>query len=74
MKNASCQRIEVNVDELDRVLDGARQAPLSEADYRTLKTTIHALIDRLRPNSPQSEKMSALLEGQPQPASNTAEL
>ena len=69
MKNASRQRIEVNVDELDRVLDGARQAPLSEADYRTLKTTIHALIDRLRPNSPQSEKMSALLEGQPQPAS-----
>jgi len=29
MKNAPRQRIEVNVDELDRVLDEARQAPLS---------------------------------------------
>jgi transposase len=69
MKNSSRQRIEVNVDELDRVLDEARQAPLSEDDYQTLKTTLHALIDRLRPNSPRSEKMSALFEGHQPPAS-----
>ncbi len=69
MKNSSRQRIEVNVDELDRVLDEARQAPLSEDDYQTLKTTLHALIDRLRANSPRSEKMSALFEGQQPPAS-----
>ena len=27
----------MNLDELDRVLDGARQAPLSEDDYEKLK-------------------------------------
>jgi transposase len=70
MKNAPRQRIEVNVDQLDRVLDEARQAPLSEEDYRTLKTTLHALIDRLRPYSPQSEKISALFAGQQPPASS----
>src|ERR1035441_4612205 len=69
MNKSPRQRIEVNVDELDRVLDEARQAPLSEADYQTLKTTLHALIDRVRANSPRSAKMSALLEGQPPPAS-----
>jgi transposase len=31
------RRVDVNLDELDRVLDGARQAPLSEADYDKLK-------------------------------------
>jgi hypothetical protein len=30
-------RIDVNLDELDRVLDGARQAPLSEDDCEKLK-------------------------------------
>jgi hypothetical protein len=32
MKSAKRRRVDVNPDELDRVLDGARQAPLSEAD------------------------------------------
>ena len=31
------RRVDVNLEELDRVLDGARQAPLSEADYDKLK-------------------------------------
>ena len=34
------RRIDVNLDELDRVLDGARQAPLSEADYDKLKDAL----------------------------------
>jgi hypothetical protein len=38
MKAARC-RIEVNLEELDRVLDGAREAPLSEADHDKLKDT-----------------------------------
>jgi len=33
MKKAARRRIDVNLEELDRVLDGARQAPLSEADH-----------------------------------------
>jgi hypothetical protein len=36
-------RLDVNLDELDRVLDGARQAPLSEDEYEKLKEALHAL-------------------------------
>jgi len=36
-------RIDVNLNELDQVLDGARQAPLSEDDYEKLKEALHAL-------------------------------
>lgn len=49
MKNSSRQRIEVNVDQLDRVLDEARQAPLSEEDYQLLKTTLQTNPRRVRP-------------------------
>lgn len=42
MKKARC-RIDVNLEELDRVLDGAREAPLSEADHDKLKDALHAL-------------------------------
>jgi hypothetical protein len=40
---AARRRIDVNLEELDRVLDGARQAPLSEADHGKLKDALHAL-------------------------------
>ena len=59
MKTAR-HRIDVNLDELDRVLDGARQAPLSEDDYETLKKALHALAAMLvRPRN--TEKTSAVL-------------
>ena len=52
--------VDVNLDELDRVLDGARQAPLSEADYEKLKDALHALAAMLvRPRN--TEKTSAVL-------------
>jgi transposase len=71
MKNSSRQRIEVNVDQLDRVLDEARQAPLSEEDYQLLKTTLHAMADRLRPGQ-RSEKMSELFgEQKPSPSESS---
>jgi transposase len=55
------RRIDVNLDELDRVLDGARQEPLSEADYDKLKGALHALAAMLvRPRT--TEKTSAVLE------------
>ena len=55
------RRVDVNLDELDRVLDGARQAPLSEADYEKLKEALHALAAMLvRPRN--TEKTSAVLE------------
>jgi hypothetical protein len=50
MKSAKRRRIDVNLDELDRVLDGARQAPLSEADCDKLKSALHALAAMLAPS------------------------
>jgi transposase len=55
------RRIDVNLEELDRVLDGARQTPLSEADHNKLKDTLHALAALLvRPR--HTEKTSSVLE------------
>jgi hypothetical protein len=60
------RRIDVNLEELDRVLDGARQAPLSQDDYEKLKEALPALAAMLvRPRS--TEKTSAVL-GKPEGA------
>jgi transposase len=66
-KQVSRRRIEVNVDELDRIIEAAMQAPLNEADGRTLKTAVHAMAERLvrRRNT---EKTSAVLEPKAPPA------
>lgn len=54
-------RVDVNLDELDRVLDGARQAPLSEADCEKIKEALHVLAAMLeRPRN--TEKTSAVLQ------------
>jgi transposase len=54
------RRIDVNLDELDRVLDGARQAPLSESDHGKLKGALHALAALLvRPRT--TEKSNTVL-------------
>jgi hypothetical protein len=55
------RRVDVNLYELDRVLDGARQAPLSEADYEKVKDALHAMAAMLvRPRN--TEKTSAVLD------------
>jgi transposase len=60
MKKAR-RRIDVNLEELDRVLDGARQAPLSESDHGKLKEALHALAAMLvQPR--KTEKTSAVVE------------
>jgi transposase len=53
--------IEVNLEELDRVLDGARQAPLSEADHDKLKDALHAMAAMLT-RSRNTEKTGAVVE------------
>jgi len=53
------QRIEVNLEELDRVLEEARQAPLSEDAYQKLRTALHALAEWARFRS--TEKTSTVL-------------
>src|SRR5579862_9603366 len=61
MKSSKRRRVDVNLDELDRVLDGARQAPLSEADCDKLKGALHALAAMLVRPSRHTEKTSAVL-------------
>jgi hypothetical protein len=65
------RRVDVNLDELDRVLDGAREAPLSEADCEKVKTALHALAAMLvRPRN--TEKTSAVLPKSEDPGTDTA--
>ena len=58
------RRLEVNLEELDRVLDGARQAPLSEQDHHKLREALHAMAAMLvRPRN--TEKTSSVV-GKPE--------
>ena len=54
-------RMDVNLEELDRVLDQARQAPLSEPDYDKLKSALHALAGMI-PKPRTTEKTKNVLE------------
>jgi transposase len=51
MKKTLRRRVDVNVEELDRIIDDAKMAPLSEADSEKLKTALHALAERLVPRA-----------------------
>jgi transposase len=59
MKTAR-RRIDVNLEELDRVLDGAREAPLSESDHGKLKDALHTLAEMLV-RTRNTEKTSAVV-------------
>ena len=64
MKKSARRRIDVNLDELDQVLDSARQVPLCDADYEKIKDALHAMAAMLvRPRN--TEKTSAVLEDEP---------
>src|SRR3954447_1173448 len=54
------RRIDVNLEELDRVLAGARQAPLSEPDYDKLRDALHAM-PALLSRSRNTEKTNAVV-------------
>jgi transposase len=64
------KRVDVNLEELDRVLDHAREAPLSEPDYDKLKQALHALAGML-PVPRTTEKTSMLLEQPKTPPAKT---
>ena len=66
-KKTSRRRIDVNVEELDRVIDETEKGPLSEADRQKLKTTLHALVESLERRR-NTEKTSAVLGDQNSPA------
>ncbi len=62
------RRLEVNLEELDRVLDRARQAPLSDQDHHKLREALHAMAAMLvRPRN--TEKTSSVV-GKPEDTSS----
>jgi transposase len=68
-KRSSRRRIDVNLEELDRLIDSAIRAPLAESDARKLKTALHAMADRLKPKR-TTEKTGNVLE---KPAASISE-
>jgi transposase len=60
-KKSSRRRIDVDVEELDRVIDAAENGPLSPADRQKLKTALHALVERLVQKR-NTEKTNSVLE------------
>ena len=60
-KKVPRRRIDVNVEELDRIIDGGKSAPLSESDSEKLKSALHALAERLLPRS-KTEKTSSVFD------------
>ena len=69
MRNkAARRRIEVNLEELDRIIDHGTRAPISESDDQKIKAALHAMADRLTPKR-STEKTSAVLpKPTPKPA------
>jgi transposase len=54
------QRIDVDLDELDQIIDRSTYAPLSEAEGEKLKTALHALAEGLA-RKRSTEKTKAVL-------------
>lgn len=55
--------MEVNLEELDRIIDSGMQAPLSEADGDKLKNALHALAKRVAPRLRSTEKSRDVIAG-----------
>src|ERR1039458_5928143 len=53
------RRLDIDVEELDRIIDDAKTPPLSEADSQKLKTALHALAENLLPQR-NTEKTSSV--------------
>ena len=67
-QRASHRRIDVNMDELDRIIDRGTSEPLSHADSQKLKTALHGMAEKLTGNR-TTEKTQALLTNPAPPAS-----
>jgi transposase len=70
-KKTSRRGIDVDVDELDRIIDAAMREPLNEKDGRTLKTAVHAMAERLVQRR-NTEKSSVVLEPKTTSCTGTA--
>jgi transposase len=64
-RQAARQRMEINLDELDGILDRSTTAPLSKAESQKLKAALHALADRFAHNRSTEKTKSVLPEREP---------
>jgi hypothetical protein len=72
MKKTPRRRLDVNVEELDRVIDGSENGPLSEADRHKLKAALHALVESLERRR-NTEKTGSVLGERESAASAAAQ-
>jgi hypothetical protein len=61
------QRVEVNLEELDQIIDRSTRAPLSASEGQKLKTALHAMAERLQQKR-STEKTGAVLPPDTAPA------
>jgi hypothetical protein len=58
----SRQRLDINIEELDRLLDRTREGPLSDAEREKLRTALHALIDKISARTRTTAKTRAVVD------------
>lgn len=61
-KNRNAIEVEVNVDELNRIIDASASGPLDEEQRDKLRKTLELLIDQIDPEFRNSEKLSKLVD------------
>jgi transposase len=62
VKRSAHSSIDVNLEELDRIIDRGMRVPLSESDGQKLKAVLHALVEKAAPQWRTTEKTRAVLE------------
>ena len=65
------KRVDVNLEELDQIMDHAREAPLSESESEKLKQALHALAGMLA--QPRTTEKTSTVFGQPTDRAEAAE-
>ena len=60
MRQTARQRVEVNLEELDRIIESGMSAPLTKAEGQKLKAALHALEERIT-RKRSTEKTRAVL-------------
>jgi transposase len=58
----SREQVEINLEELDRLLDRTREGPLSDAEREKLRTALHVLADKLSSKTRTTEKTRAVVK------------
>jgi len=58
----SRQRLDIDIEELDRLLDRTREGPLSDAEREKLRTALHVLAEKASLKTRTTEKTRAVVK------------